>query len=146
MVMAFALFAQASAGCACAIGCLLGTCSSKHAEPSHHEEKDSDKACCDHEKQPDADHHSDGGHKGGSSHDDKCGCPTLATCDFTAPTPVTASLASVPVFDTLAILPESLLVPIQLPQVQEPGHFGNDSGPPPRVPAAFSSPRAPPVA
>lgn len=146
LVMAFALFAQATAGCACAIGCLLGTCSSKHSESSHHEEKESEKACCDHEKQPDADHHSDQGHKGSSSQDDGCGCPELAACDFTVPTTVTASLTSFPVFDALAVLPESLEVPIELPQVQEPGHFGNDSGPPPRVPAASSSPRAPPVA
>lgn len=145
LVMTFALFVQASAGCVCAISCLLGTCGS-HSQASHHEHSKADGGCCEHEKQANADHHTglNNGHESG--HQEQCSCPAVTSCDSVPTTATTANLSYAPVFHFLAILPEPIELSFPMIEVQKPGHFGNDSGPPHRLPLAFRIPRAPPVA
>lgn len=145
LVMTFALFVQASAGCACAISCLT-TASGSHSETSHHQDAKTDGDCCDQDKHPDSDNHHGLGHDQGSGPHEKCGCPTVSSCDSDVPPSITANLSFAPTFDFVAVLPEPLELNIQPNQNQNPGYFGNDSGPPLRVPPAFCSPRAPPVA
>jgi hypothetical protein len=145
LVMALALFAQASSSCVCAIGCLLATCNSEPAGSTHHQDQGSDKACHDDVKRPSGDHDVGQNLNGGSAPDDSCECPTLASGDLVVLTTVITNLTSVPSFHTIALLPERLEVPISLPQVQEPGHYGNDSGPPASRPNYISLGRAPPV-
>lgn len=131
ILMTLALFMQASAGCVCAVGCMMGTCGVEQAQPI------SEHACCDTDKQPNA--------PSFNKQSDKCGCSNYSTCDSVVQKNVTATLNPVPVFDTLAILPKTLELPVALSPIYEPGHFGNDSGPPASVPNHVSLGRAPPV-
>lgn len=146
LFMMFALILQASAGSACAIGCLLGTCGSKQIATVHQDHDDDHGSCCDHEKEESGAHDDhEGAPQIGSDHKDPCGCPSFASCNAAVPTAVQAARVQVPNIDLPVILPETLTLKFDPVTVPEPGHFGNDSSPPLDGEYAPDHGRAPPV-
>lgn len=146
LFMMFALILQASAGSACAIGCLLGVCGSKQVSTDHQDHEKDNGGCCDHELGESAAHDDHGGAPQiGSEHKDSCGCPSIASCSAIVPTAIQAERVQVPNTDLPAILPETLVSTFDPVTVPEPGHYGNDSGPPILGEYAPDHGRAPPV-
>ena len=148
LFMMFALILQASAGSACAIGCLLGVCGSKQVSTVHQDHHQSGGGCCDHEEQESKYQGEKGNiHRVSSAHNDVCGCPNLANCNLAIPTSThEASGVQVPNIDLPVILAETLTPTFGAIKIPEPGHYGNDSGPPLCLTIGSLSPRAPPVA
>ena len=146
LFMMFALILQASAGSVCAIGCLLGTCGSKHVSTVHQNHEKVNGSCCDHEKEESAanDDH-DVFPQIGSDQKNSCGCPSIASCSATIPTAIQEEKIQVPNSDLAVILPETLVPTFYPVSVPEPGHFGNDSSPPVLGEYAPDHGRAPPV-
>jgi hypothetical protein len=146
LFMVFALIVQASAGCACAVGCLLGVCGSKHAATVHQDHEKDHGSCCDHEKEElESDRDHDNAPQIGSDHKDSCGCPSFASCSSAVLTTPQVAKVQVPNVDLPVILPETLTLTFEPSTVPEPGHFGNDSSPPILGEHAPDHGRAPPV-
>jgi hypothetical protein len=146
LFMMFALILQASAGSACAIGCLLGVCGSKQVSTVHQDHEKDNGSCCDHEKEESAAHDDhDGAPQIGSEHKDSCGCPSIASCSAIVPTAIQAERVQVPSNDLPVTIPETLFATCDPVKVPEPGHFGNDSSPPVSGDYAPDHGRAPPV-
>lgn len=138
LFMAFALFLQASGGSACAVRCLLGSCESNAKQ----DQSSKDSGCCA-DGQQDTHHGAEEKNQHKTGHQAKCDCGVMSSCDN--PAPVAVNIAFLPQFDSPGILPEPLEFAQGMSQVQEPGHYGNDNGPPPAGPKYASFGRAPPV-
>ena len=146
LFMMFALILQASAGSACAIGCLLGVCGSKQVSTVHQDHEKDYGSCCDHEKEESGAHDDhDSAPQIGSVHKDLCGCPSIASCSATIPTVIQAERVQSPNVDLPVTLPETPTLIFCLVSIPEPGHFGNDSSPPLVGEYSPDHGRAPPV-
>ncbi len=147
LFMMFALILQASAGSVCAIGCLFGGCGSKQVLTTHQDHDDDHGSCCDHEKNEFQGRSVHGNTSQiASEHKDACGCPVMASCDSAVPSTSEMARVQVTNVDLPVILAETLTINFARLRVPEPGHYGNDSGPPLRRPIDSLSSRAPPVA
>lgn len=146
LFMMFALILQASAGSACAIGCLLGVCASKQVSTAHEDHDKDHGSCCDHEKEElSHDRENDSAPRIGSDHKDSCGCPSIASCSSAVLTVPQVARVQVHNVDLPVILPETLTPTFGPITVLEPGYFGNDSSPPIFGEYAPDHGRAPPV-
>ena len=146
LFMMFALILQASAGSACAIGCLLGVCGSKQVSIVHQIHEKDNGSCCEPESERSTarDDH-DGFPQINSAQKVSCGCPSMVSCSAIVPTAIQAERIQVPNVDLSVIWPETLVPTFHPISVSEPGHFCNDSSPPVLGEYALDHGRAPPV-
>lgn len=144
LVMALALFVQATASCMCT-ACPSGTNKHTALQMAVRDAHETGLCCC----KPGLNR--DDSRLGACRHERKEGCCKCDCASFTSNDPAllsgdAAHPASELAWEVLAVVPGSIELPEMLSLVQGPGCYRNDSGPPRHTTSTPCCPRAPPVA